>query len=84
MLDSPRISIGIDSGRISSKLSRMSLAELKQSVLDLPAEQQHQFVVWVNQVASNYGDIPEEALAQLAAEVWDADDKHAPPTHPAR
>lgn len=62
----------------------MSLAELKQNVLDLPAEQKHEFVVWVNQIAANYGDIPEEALAQLAAEVWDADDKNAPPTHPAR
>jgi hypothetical protein len=62
----------------------MSLAELKQSVLDLPVEDQHQFAVWVNQIASNYGDVPGEALAKLAAEVWDADDKHAPPTHPAR
>jgi hypothetical protein len=62
----------------------MSLADLKQSVLDLPAEQKHEFVVWINQIAANYGDIPEDAWAQLAAEVWDADDKYAPPTHPAR
>jgi hypothetical protein len=62
----------------------MSLAELKQNVLDLPAEQKHEFVVWVNQIAADYGDIPGEALAQLAAEIWDADDKHAPPVHPAR
>jgi len=57
----------------------MSLAELKQSVLELPAEQQHEFVAWVNRIAANYGDIPDEALAGLAAEVWEADDRYAPP-----
>jgi hypothetical protein len=62
----------------------MSLADLKQSVLELPADQKHEFVVWVNQVAANYGDISDEALAQNTAEIWDADDNHAPPTHPAR
>jgi hypothetical protein len=53
----------------------MSLAELKQSFLNLPAEQQHEFVVWLNQFATHYGDLPDQALAQLVAEVWDADDK---------
>jgi hypothetical protein len=32
----------------------------------------------------DYGDVPGEALDQLAAEIWDQDDRHAPPTHPAR
>jgi hypothetical protein len=62
----------------------MSLADLKQSVLNLPADQKHEFVVWVNQVAANYGDIADEALAQNTAEIWDADDNHASPTHPTR
>ena len=62
----------------------MSLADLKQSVLELPVEQQHEFVVWVNQIAGNYGDISEDALVRNAAEIWDADDKNASPTHPTR
>ena len=61
----------------------MSLAELKQNVLTLPDEDRHEFVVWVNRLESNYGDVPGEALDQLAAEIWDQDDRHAPPTHPA-
>jgi hypothetical protein len=33
---------------------------------------------------ANYGDVPGEALDQLAAGIWDQDDRHAPPTHPSR
>ena len=62
----------------------MSVAELKDTVLALPASERHEFVVWINQLEANYGDIPGEALDQLAAEIWDEDDRHAPPTHPAR
>jgi len=62
----------------------MSLAELKESVLALPADERHEFVVWINRFESNCGDVPGEALDRLAAEIWDQDDKHAPPTHPAR
>jgi hypothetical protein len=62
----------------------MSLAELKAEVLALPPDERHEFVVWVNRVEGNYGDVPGEALDHLAAEVWDQDEKHAPPTHPAR
>jgi hypothetical protein len=29
-------------------------------------------------------DSPGEALDHLAAEIWDQDDHHAAPTHPAR
>lgn len=76
--------IGIDCRAIRSETVSVSLAELKQSVLQLPAEQKHEFVVWVNQMTGNYGDISDEAFTHIAAEVWDADDKHAPPTHPAR
>jgi phage-related protein len=57
----------------------MSLAELKDNVMALPESERHDFVVWLNRL--DYGDIPEEALAELAAEVWDQDDRHAPPTH---
>jgi len=64
--------------------SLMSLAELKDNVMALPESERHDFVVWVNRLEQNYGDIPGEALAELAAEVWDQDDRHAPPTHPAR
>jgi len=62
----------------------MSLAELKESVLTLPADARHEFVAWVNRLEGNYGDVPGEVLDQLAAEIWDQDDRHAPPTHPAR
>jgi len=50
----------------------------------LPERERHDFVVWLNRLEQNYGDIPGETLAELAAEVWDQDDRHAPPTHPAR
>jgi len=63
--------------------STMSLAELKETVLALPETERHDFVVWLNRLEQNYGDVPGEALAQLAAEIWDQDDRHAPPTHPA-
>ncbi len=62
----------------------MSLAELKQSVLTLPENERHEFVVWVNRLEGDYGDVPGEALDQLAAEIWDQNDHHAPPTHPTR
>ena len=62
----------------------MSLAELKNNVMALPESERHDFVVWLNRLEQNYGDIPGEALAEMAAEVWDQDDRHAPPTHPAR
>ena len=62
----------------------MSVVELKESVLALPAEERHDFVAWVNRLESDYGDVPGEALDQLAAEIWDQDERHAPPTHPAR
>jgi hypothetical protein len=28
--------------------------------------------------------VPGEALAELAANIWDQDDRHAPPTHSAQ
>ncbi|MGA2173876.1 MAG: hypothetical protein ABSH38_02725 [Verrucomicrobiota bacterium] len=62
----------------------MSLAELKDTVIALPERERHDFVVWVNRLEQNYGDVSAEALAQLAAEIWDEDDRHAPPVHPAR
>ncbi len=60
------------------------MAELKESGLALPAEERHDFVAWVNRLESDYGDVPGEALDQLAAEIWHQDERHAPPTHPAR
>jgi hypothetical protein len=62
----------------------MSLTELKDSVLALPASERHEFVAWVKRLEGNHGDLPGEALDRLAAEIWDQDDQHAPPTHPAR
>ena len=62
----------------------MSVAELKDSVLALPQAERHEFVVWVNQLDAACGDVSGQALDQLAAEIWDQDDRHAPPTHPAR
>ena len=62
----------------------MSLAELKQKVMALPENERHEFVTWVNRLEADYGDVPGEALDQLAAEVWDQDDRRAPPTHPTR
>jgi hypothetical protein len=62
----------------------MSLVELKHNVMALPESERHDFVVWLNRLEQNHGDIPGEALAQLAAKIWDQDDRQAPPTHPAR
>jgi hypothetical protein len=62
----------------------MSLAELKENVMTLSEKERHDFAVWLNGLEQEHGDIPHEALAQLAAEVWDQDDRHAPPTHPAQ
>jgi hypothetical protein len=53
----------------------MSLAELKHNVLALPETERHDLVVWLNRLEQNYGDVPGEALAELAAEVWDQDDR---------
>jgi hypothetical protein len=62
----------------------MSLAELKNNVPALPESDRHELVPWLNRLEQNYGDVPGEALAEIAAEIWDHDDRHAPPTHPAR
>lgn len=59
----------------------MSLAELKESVLALPEKERHDLFIWLNRMEIGHGDIPPEALDQLAAEIWDQDDCHAPPTH---
>ena len=61
----------------------MSLVELKNNVLALPDTERHDFVVWLNRLEQNYGDVTGEGLAELAAEIWDQDDRHASPTHPA-
>jgi hypothetical protein len=62
----------------------MSLAELKDNVMALPESKRHAFAVWLNRLEQNYRDIPGEALAELAAEIWDQDDLQASPPHPAR
>ncbi len=62
----------------------MSVAELKDSVLALAPKERHAFVAWVNRLEGDYGDVPGDVLDQLAAGIWDQDDRHAPPTHPAR
>jgi hypothetical protein len=62
----------------------MSVAELKDSVLALAPKERHEFVTWVNRLEGDCGDVPGEALDQLAAEIWDQDDRHAAPTDPAR
>jgi hypothetical protein len=51
----------------------MSLAELKNNLLALPETERHDLVVWLNRLEQNYGDVPGE----LAAEIWDHDDRHA-------
>jgi hypothetical protein len=60
------------------------LPVMQESVLALPQRERHEFVVWLNRLEADYGDVPGEALDQLAAGIWDQDDRHAPPTHPAR
>jgi len=62
----------------------MSLTQLKETVLSLPETERHDFVVWVQRLEHDYGDVPGEALDQLAAEIWDQDDRHAAPTHPPK
>jgi hypothetical protein len=49
----------------------MSVAELKDSVMALPDKERHEFVARVYRLERDYGDVPGEALDQLAAEVWD-------------
>ena len=59
----------------------MSVAELKDSVLALPQNERHELIIWINQLEANCGDVPGEALDQLAAEIWDEDvsgGRHAP------
>jgi|SRR5213075_932202 len=65
-------------------MGEMSLAELKESVLTLPQKERHDLLIWLNRLEASHGDIAPEALDQLAAEIWDQDDRHAAPTHPAR
>jgi hypothetical protein len=60
-------------------LERISLAESKDSVLALSPDERHQFVIWINKLQADYGDVPGEALDQLAADVWDQDDRNALP-----
>ena len=62
----------------------MSLTEVKENVLALPAKERRDLFLWLNRLEVGAGDIPAEALDQLAAEIWDQDERHAPPTHPAR
>ena len=62
----------------------MSLQELKESVLALPEKQRHEFVVWARHLEKEYSDVPAETLDQFASEIWDEDDRRAPPTHPTR
>jgi hypothetical protein len=61
----------------------MTLDELKCIVLTLPQEHLHEFVVWVNKLGEDYGDVTGRCLDQLAAEIWDQDDRRVPPNHPA-
>ena len=62
----------------------MSVQELKENVLALPEKERHEFVVWTLGLQRDYGDVAPEAICQIVAEVWDEDDRHASPTHPAR
>jgi hypothetical protein len=62
----------------------MSVAELKNSVMALPQRERRELFVWLTRLETDSGDIPGETLDQLAAEIWDQDERHAPPTHPAR
>ncbi|MBI2924503.1 MAG: hypothetical protein HYY24_02230 [Verrucomicrobia bacterium] len=62
----------------------MSVQELKESVLALPERERHDFVVWASRLERDYGDVDPEAVCQIVAEIWDEDDRRAPPTHPPR
>ncbi len=62
----------------------MSLAELKDNVMALLERERHDLVVWLNRLEQNDGDVPGEALAEMTADVWDQDNRHAAPTHPTR
>ena len=55
----------------------MDLAELRDKVMALPESDRHDFVFWLNRLEHKYGDVPGEALAEMAAEVWDQDDRHS-------
>ena len=53
----------------------MSLAELKETVLALPRNERHELVVWLQRLEATHGDVAGEALDELAAEIWDQDDR---------
>jgi hypothetical protein len=74
----------LNAGLIQDILISMSLAELKKNVLALPAQERYELVLWLNRLEAGTTDVPGEALDHLAAEIWDQDDRHAPPTHPTR
>jgi hypothetical protein len=61
----------------------MILDELKRKVLALPPDQFRDFVLWTKKIGENHEDLPGTGLDQLAAEIWDQDDRRVPPTHPA-
>ncbi len=44
---------------------------MRDSVLALPTTERHEFAAWVNWLETNYGDLPGEALDQLAAEIME-------------
>ena len=66
----------------------VSLAELKEnvraSVSRLSPDERHEFVLWAARLEDDYGDVPGEVLDELAAGIWNEDEHHAAPTHPAR
>ena len=49
------------------------VAGLKARVLTQPRPERHELVVWIDQLEANCGDVPDEVLDQLAAEIWDQD-----------
>ena len=54
----------------------MSLKELQESVLALPADDRSRFFQWVHQ-QEEYGDVDPEAVAEFVSEVWEAEENQS-------
>jgi hypothetical protein len=55
---------------VSVSIPSVSIAEIKRAVGELSPAERHELMRWLEAEEAGYGDIPEEALVQNAAEVF--------------
>lgn len=54
----------------SFSIASVSIAEIKKAIGKLTPAERHELMRWLETEEADYGDIPEEALVQNAAEVF--------------